>query len=314
MTRILVTGATGFIGVPVVETLVRQRHDVHVFGRLPPKASTVGAAPGVTFHSIDLLRPDGVAALMADIAPEQLIHLAWNTEPGKFWAAPDNLEWTSATLSLYRAFARAGGRRMVAMGTCAEYDWSAPLLSEATTDIRPATFYGVAKASTFALLREAAALDGIEFAWGRIFFLYGPGEKRGRLVSDVVANLLAGQPALCTEGLQRRDFMHVGDLGRAIAEFAASPVTGALNLASGQCRPVREIVVQIADLIGRPDLLRLGARTSPPGEPLALEADVSRLRNEVGFTCQHDLRSGLIDTIRWYREFLAAETDKSFQN
>jgi nucleoside-diphosphate-sugar epimerase len=143
---------------------------------------------------------------------------------------------------------------------------------------------------------------GFELAWGRIFFVYGPGEPDGRLVPSVGRGLLAGEPVPTTRGNQIRDFMHVEDVGRAFAALADGGLTGAVNVASGEPVTVREVVGELADAAGRPDLLRPGALPERKGDPPRLVADVSRLREEAGFTPRIGLADGLRGALDWLRE------------
>lgn len=280
MSRVLVTGATGFIGTHARPALERAGHDV------------------VTMR-VDLLHPKAADALVHAARATHLLHLAWYAVPGKFWSAPENVEWVEATVRLLRAFYDAGGQRAVAAGTCAEYDWQGDgLLSERTTPIRPATPYGRAKAEAF----ERASELGGELAWGRVFFLYGPGEHPDRLVSSVARRLLAGEEAPTTEGTQVRDFMHVADVAGAFAALLDSGATGAVNIGSGEPVTVREVVDEVARAAGRPELLRAGALPQREGEPPQLLADVARLRDEVGFRPRYDLRSGIADAVEWWRQ------------
>jgi nucleoside-diphosphate-sugar epimerase len=296
VTRVLVTGGSGFFGAAAIAAL-HGFGEVHAVARTPPESS----APGVTWHAIDLLDPEAARSLIKELRPTHLLHFAWNARPGQFWAAKDNLDWVAATLMLYRAFADAGGTRFVGAGTCAEYDWSRPEHVEDQTPLAPATLYGRAKSSTFQLLGAASAQDGVAFAWGRIYFVYGPGEQRGRLVSDIACELLSGGSPKCSEGLQQRDFMHIADYGRAFAALLQSEVQGAVNIASGECRSVRSVVEAIATQIGRPDAPQFGARPSPPHDPPRMSANVGRLRDEVGFRPVFSLEAGVADTIAWWR-------------
>ena len=258
-------------------------------------------------------------ALLERLRPSHLLHLAWTVTPGAFWATRENLDWTAASLGLYRSFVAAGGRRFIGAGTCAEYDWSAPCvaapLDEATSPCRPATLYGVAKDSLRRMLASAGALDGVSFAWGRLFFLYGPREKPGRLVADAVARLLHGEPFETTAGTQRRDFLHVADVGAAFAALAASTVEGPVNIASGDDRPLAELLGLVAERLEGAGLLRLGARPMPPNEPARLAASVRRLREEVGFIPAFDLAQGIDDTVEDARKSIESgqtlRTDRS---
>ena len=182
------------------------------------------------------------------------------------------------------------------VGSCAEYDWSHATLRESETPLRPATLYGAAKAATGMALDAAGGALGITFAWPRVFFCYGPGEPRGRLVADLVAGLSQARRVACTDGEQRRDFMHAADIGRAIAGIALSGIGGPINAASGAAIPVKRLIAEVAAALGRPDLVDLGAIERPADDPPLLAADTRRLA-ALGFEPRFDLASGIRDTV-----------------
>jgi nucleoside-diphosphate-sugar epimerase len=222
-------------------------------------------------------------------------------EPGAFWSSPENVRWVEASLALLRAFADAGGQRAVVAGTCAEYDWSAGVCVEGETPLVPATLYGTCKHGLHTVAAGLAAEQGLSLAWGRIFFLYGPGEHPSRLVPAVILPLLRGEPAELTEGSQERDFLHVADVAGAFAALVDSEVEGAVNVASGERTSVRALAELAGEITGRPDLLRFGALPSRPGDPPLIVGDRRRLADEVGFTPRHTLRSGIEDAVAAWR-------------
>jgi nucleoside-diphosphate-sugar epimerase len=298
--RVLVTGASGFIGRHALEPLLRRGLEVHAVTRAGVPAPQ--APPGVVWHRADLLDPGAHGALLDAAAATHLLHLAWYTEHGRFWSSTENLRWSAATIGLVQAFAERGGRRAVLAGSCAEYRWGDPgPCVEGHTPLEPATLYGMAKHATRALLEAAAGGLGIEFAWGRVFFLYGPDEAPGRLVASVARALVAGERAQTGDGTQVRDFMHVADVAGAFAALLDSPVTGAVNIGSGEARPLRDVIEAIGAATGRGDLLDVGALPPRADDPVQLVAGVARLRDEVGFVAAIGLREGIEQTVAWWR-------------
>ena len=261
--RVLVTGASGFIGRHAVPDLLARGYEVHTVGR----QKIFDGIEAVRQHGADLLVEAEMRRLIESIRPTHLLHLAWNVTHGKFWTALDNLDWVAASLKLSSAFAQAGGQRAVYAGTCAEYDWSYELLDETQTPLVPATLYGTAKRALHSLLESAAKQTHVSTAWGRIFFLYGPNEAPTRLIAHVITALLRGEPALCSPCTQQRDLMHVEDIARAFVSVLESDWEGPVNIASGTCLPLCDAVLLIGELTGRPDLIRLGARPMAANEP-----------------------------------------------
>jgi nucleoside-diphosphate-sugar epimerase len=240
------------------------------------------------------------AALINEVRPTHLLHLAWYAEHGAFWHSTENFRWVEASLGLMRAFRASGGQRAVMAGTCAEYDWSAGLCREAETPTRPATPYGVCKNALREMLASYADETGMSAAWGRVFLLYGPHEDPRRLVPSVIRSLLKGEPARCTQGTQVRDFLHVRDVASAFAALLESPVEGPVNIASGEAVAVKDVVRAIGRLMGRDALIELGALPERPGDPPVLLADARLLREEIGWRPRIGLEAGLRETIEFW--------------
>jgi nucleoside-diphosphate-sugar epimerase len=294
MKRVLVTGAGGFIGHHCLRYLEAAGFEVHAVSRRPRSGQTA-------WHSADLLEPGSAARLIAHIRPTHLLNLAWCTEPGRYWTSLDNARWLATAVELQLAFAENGGVRAVHAGTCAEYDWSAGVCVEGTTPLAPRTFYGQCKRALLLVVREIAQQTKSSFAWGRLFFLYGPGERAERLVPQVIRGLAAGEEVPCTAGEQERDFLYVEDAAAAFAALLSSDVEGEINIASGQAIKVKEFVERIADRFQRRSLVRFGALPIAAEEPSVLAADVTRLREHVRFVPRFGLDEGLERSIRWWQ-------------
>jgi nucleoside-diphosphate-sugar epimerase len=299
--RVLVTGATGFIGRHTVDALLAAGHDVHAV-----TSRGGGSSADATWYRADLLEPGAAAALVATVHPTHLLHLAWYAEPGKFWTSLENYRWLEASIALVRAFAERGGQRIVLAGTCAEYDWRHGFCSEHITPRRSATPYAACKNALFDTLSSLAERASFSAAWGRVFLLYGPHEAEARLVPSVITALLRDERARCTHGNQIRDFLHVADVASAFAALVTSDVRGAVNIASGIPVTIRDVVLAAAYQLGAPDRVEFGALAAPANEPPLVVGDARRIRNEVGWAPKYDLSSGIEETIGWWSRTLVA--------
>jgi nucleoside-diphosphate-sugar epimerase len=294
MNRVLITGAAGFIARHAVPLLLERGYAVHAVDL------RAGApADNLVWHTTNLLDAAAVERLLNDVRATHLLHFAWYAEHGKFWTSPLNLDWVSATVSLFKSFSAAGGTRAVFAGTCAEYGWSdsdQPLVEDRTPS-NPATLYGVCKNATRLIVQRFGADSDVAVAWGRIFFLYGPNEHPNRLLPSILLPLLRGEPACCRSGDHVRDMLHVHDVAAAFVRLVESDFVGTVNVGSGERVTLGEVARRVADTAGRPELLTVERQPPTPANPAMLVADATRLRREVGWTPTYDLEMGLAQVI-----------------
>jgi UDP-glucuronate decarboxylase len=304
--KVLVTGATGFVGAEVTRALLRAGHAVHVLARDEQQLGRIAdLEPEVTVHRGDLLNAASVWRAAATARADMCVHLAWYAVPEKYLHAHENVPLVLASVELAKAVAAHGAVRFVGAGTCIEYDVYAlqklpSKLVEGVSAEAPRTLYAVCKYALWGMLRELGPSLGLEVAWARLFFLYGPNEAPGRLVSEVLTKLLRGSEAPVSAGEQVRDFLHVKDVARALCMVLESPLTGVVNIGSGVPVRVRDVVEAMGAASGRPDLIRYGAKPSRAGDPASICADTARLRS-AGFLPQYDLQEGIADAAAYWR-------------
>lgn len=299
MNKVLLTGASGFIGRHCLPGLVGAGYKVHAITGSQKQL----VIDGVTWHQANLLDLGNIQNLVYEIQPTHLLHLAWHVPAGK-WAttgAKTYYRWIQSSLELLRAFHETGGRRVVMTGSCTEYDWRYGYCTESLTPVNPNTVYGQYKKIMHDILHVYSAEHGLSSAWGRVFFLYGPYENESRLVPSVINSLLNASEAKCTEGKQIRDFLYVEDVADALVALLDSEVNGPVNIASGKPIALNEIIFTIADMLERRDLVRLGALPTPGNETPFVLANAERLFNEVGWKPACTIETGLRKSIEWWK-------------
>lgn len=257
---VLLTGATGFVGHQVLRALAERGLGIRVVvrdGKQDQLAAMEGIETVITTPDLFAENANWWAEVCKGI--DTVIHVAWYAVPGKYLQSAKNLDCLIGTLHLAKGAAQARVRRFIGIGSCSEYDLTGGMLS-VDTPLRPLTPYAGAKAAAFVALSQWLPQQDVEFAWCRLFYLYGEGEDAKRLVPYLRSKLDSGESAELTRGNQIRDFLDVRDAGRMIVKSALSDEKGPINICSGIPITVRQLAEQIADEYGRRDLLKFGVR------------------------------------------------------
>ncbi|MGE0251472.1 MAG: NAD-dependent epimerase/dehydratase family protein [Dongiaceae bacterium] len=299
MAIVLVTGANGFVGRQCLIPLLAAGFEVYALSRQAPAVELEHSH--LHWERADLFNPADIKALLQQVRPTHLLHMAWITTHGYFWDAPENEEWVAASKSLIQSFIETGGQRVVAAGTCAEYDWDSLSVTESdcdeiTTPCVPHTLYGQSKLKLWRWLQH----QPVSSAWGRIFYAYGPYEAAKRLIPSLILNIIHNRPAPLGPGTDEHDFTDCRDMGAAFTAMLKSPYKGAVNVTSGQGTRIADIARLIERLAGKKDLLRINALPSRPHDPPRLVGKNIILKEKIGFQPAYTLEKGLRDTILWW--------------
>jgi nucleoside-diphosphate-sugar epimerase len=238
--KVMLTGATGFVGRYVGKELERQNIEYMSVQR--------GMASDDRAIQMDLLCTNGFEALFEKFKPTHLIHVAWYAEHGKYWDSELNLRWVLATRRLVEAFCSSGGQHVVITGTCAEYDWTHGYCVEDVTPLKPKSLYGICKDTTRRVIELVVEKHGVSMSWARVFFPYGPGEASQRLIPSLFNAFKGEILPFGVNASSYRDLIHVEDAARAVLACTQSKFVGAVNICSGKPVQISSVVDAVAKI------------------------------------------------------------------
>jgi dTDP-6-deoxy-L-talose 4-dehydrogenase (NAD+) len=270
MSKIFLTGASGFVGRQILRHLLAAGHEVTVAVR--PGSLQRAGLPASSVNVVltrDLFAERETWWQRALVGHDTLIHAAWYVDPRNYQRSRLNFICTVGSVVMARAAAKAGVKHIIGVGTCMEYRLPSTRI-QPDAPLGPSTIYSASKLATYFMLQRHAALAGQTFTWCRLFYLHGEAEQPGRLAPYVRACIERGEHARLSAGTQLRDYLDVAEAGRMIAAIAETRQDGVVNICSGRPTTVRLFAERIADTYGRRDLLIFSSDPIPPHDPAAV--------------------------------------------
>ena len=279
--RVLVTGATGFIGRHVVPCLLDKGLDVIATSLNKNKAKNYDWYSEVEYVECDYHK-DTLDYYNVFGKPDVIIHLAWNGLPN--YKDPFHVEKNlPANCLLLKNFIEGGIKKMVVTGTCYEYGMQCGCLHESDMT-QPVTQYGLAKDTLRKYLEFLVRDTQTSFNWVRLFYLYGDGQNQNSLLPQLEKAISEGEKVFnMSGGEQLRDYLSVEDAARNLCTIALqSEVDGIVNCCSGNPISIRRLVENKIDLLNSDIKLNLGYYPYPDYEPMAFWGDTTKLRKIIG--------------------------------
>jgi dTDP-glucose 4,6-dehydratase len=304
--RVLVTGATGFIGRHLCRALTGAGAGVTVLCRpgavLPPFEDPKGACERIEG---DLRDADRLRAVVPAVGASHVFHLAAATSVARgFQTAQDMIQTNvQGTVNLLEALEHTPYTCFIHTGSAEEYGAGAAPFQE-TAPLMPVSAYSASKAAATLFCEMYHRTMNCPVVILRPFLVYGPGQPPTRLIPQAILAALANRPFPMTTGRQTREFTYIDDLIEGFLAAAVTPeaVGQIINLGTGQPYTVLEVVHLIQKLTGRSMPLHIGALPTRPGEIMQYVCDNAKARTLLGWTPGVSLEEGLERTIAWYRQ------------
>lgn len=284
--RIIITGASGFIGrylVPVLAT-----HSLLILGR----KQVVFNHPDYHFVRADLSDSRSWGPAVENFKPDACIHLAWEGLPDySFKTCQKNF---SLATHFYDTLAGIGCPKVLTSGSCWEYGALQGAAKETDLSIKPNLFASFKTA--LRIVGESLASDyGLNFIWGRLFFVYGPGQRENSLIPYCCNSFKQNKPPKLNSPGNVNDFIYVEDAATAIASLIETPdLHGIFNIGSGTPTPVSDVCNIVAKAMG---VTETGRKNQSPLKKRGNWANISLITKKTGWKPSVSIETGIKTTI-----------------
>jgi len=313
MSKVCVTGAAGFIGGHLAETLLEQGHEVAGLDDFSSgkreTAALLSRNPRFRLVEGSIADPADVAKAVA--GAKYVFHLAAIPSVPVSMQEPERTTAVNigGTVNVLEAARRTGTERVVLACSCAAYGDGPEQPKHERLLVRPVSPYAAQKIACELYAQTYTTAYGLPCVALRFFNVYGPRQdpksEYSAAIPRFVTRLIVGEPPIVFgDGLQTRDFVHVKDVVRAciLASTSEKASGSVVNVASGHSASLVELIALIREAVG-PQAAHLGIehRAARAGDVRASSADLTRARELLGFEPQISLAKGLAEVVDSYR-------------
>lgn len=304
MKRLLLTGATGFVGANLARFALGQGHEVHLLVRPQHQRWRIAEiAAQCVLHEVDLLDAQSVDSVLSSIRPHWVFHLA---AYGAYSSQMDVRRMISTnlvgTVNLVEASLAAEVEAFVHAGSSSEYGYKSSPPREDTW-VEPNSHYAVTKVSATHYCRHMAVKHQTRIITLRLYSVYGPYEEPTRLIPTLIISGLKGRlPPLVNPDIAR-DYVYVDDVSRAFLQTAFEedqPYDAVYNVGTGVQTTLRQVVATAQDLLPIVQQPQWGTMPDRAWDTSAWVADIGTIRDVLGWSPQFTLKDGMLKTIEWF--------------
>jgi UDP-glucose 4-epimerase len=304
--RVIVTGATGFVGANLARRLLADGYEVHLLVRPQYRPWRIESIRShVHLHEVSLSDEPGLTALSRDIRPEWVFHLAvhgaypWQSD--RWQMAQTNI---IGTMNLVQAAMQAGCEAIVNTGSSSEYGFKDHPAAE-TEWLDPNSNYAVTKAAATLICRYTARAQGVRIPTLRLYSVYGPYEEPTRLLPTLIVRGLQGEWPPLVDPEVARDYVYVDDVIDAYLLAATCPDQdpGAVyNVGTGVQTSLREVVGVARQVLGIEAEPVWGSMPNRQWDTSTWVADSRSIQERLGWRVHYEFGAGFRRMVDWFWE------------
>ena len=245
---IFISGSSGIIGKQLIKHLNLTYPNATIYELIRKEDSAIENCIITDLLNTDFPKIDSI---FKRYKPDLFFHLAWCTNHSDYLVTNENILWEKLTIKLINSFYNSGGKKFIGIGSSIEYDWknNTTPYHESNSLINGNNWiYGKSKINVF---RHLSGLKNISFQWNRIFFVFGPGQTKNRLIPLIINNALNNSEPLSINLNLRRDYISTFEIAKQIANMSTTSFSGSLNICSGRSILLSDLVSKIEILTNK---------------------------------------------------------------
>lgn len=302
--RVVITGATGFIGGNLSRRLLQEGHDVHLLvrsGYNPWRIANIRNK--IKIHEVNFLNKANLDSVISKIRPQWIFHLA------AYGAYPEQNDLghmiqtnLTNTTNLINACLKTGFEVFINTGTSSEYGFKKNVCPE-TECLEPNSYYAITKASATLFCRYTARNHNVHIPTLRLYSVYGPFEEPTRLIPRLILHGLNGKLPPLVDPDIARDFVYIDDVIEAYILTATTPLEeyGSIyNVGTGFQTTIRKAVEVTIRLMNITDEPKWSSMPNRHWDTNFWVADNRKIKEKLGWQPRHTFEEGFRKTIDWF--------------
>lgn len=291
--RVVVTGATSFIGKKFVLSAVKIGWDVvAVVRRNSSKLSELKTISRLNIVELNMNEYAQIGEMTGKC--DCFVHFAWNGTRGQ--ERNDQILQEANyenSIEAIRSMIGAGCKRIITAGSQAEYGYCGGVITE-ETECHPNTQYGIYKLKVFDTVKKFCEDNNVSYKEPRFFSLYGPGDYDKTLIMSLISTMKKNEPCDLTECVQMWDFLYIDDAIDAVIKLCEQECPdGAYNLGSGDVRMLKQYVEEMKEILYSSSQLNYGTISYPETGMVSIFPSVEKIKREISWQPKVSFREGI---------------------